>query len=72
MKTTRRMPFALLRALVVAVAEAEAVAGADDEAGAGADDDPMLGLEAQPTTMRPGRHERASTIDELIAALGRG
>lgn len=59
-RTTRRMPFDELRALVVAVIEAE------DE-----DGDPVAEFEAKPTTCRPTRAAR-TTIDEVIESLLRG
>jgi len=62
------MPFAQLRALVVALVDEPGRGGTEH----GDDDDPLDGLEAQPTTLRPGRSLRASTLDELIDALARG
>jgi hypothetical protein len=56
------MPFDQLRALVVAVIEADA----DD------DGDPVAEFEARPTTYRPTRPARTTTLDEVIESLLRG
>jgi hypothetical protein len=55
------MPFDQLRALVVAVIEAE------DE-----DGDPVAEFEAKPTTYRPTRPARTTTLDDVIESLLRG
>lgn len=60
-RPTRRMPFDQLRALVTAVIEAE------DE-----DGDPVAEFETRPTTYRPTRPSRVSTLDEVIESLLRG
>jgi hypothetical protein len=55
------MPFDQLRALVVAVTEAE-----DD------DGDPVAEFESKPTTYRPIRPARTTTLDAVIESLLRG
>ncbi|MEO7730164.1 MAG: hypothetical protein ABIY55_04270 [Kofleriaceae bacterium] len=72
-RPTRRMPFDQLRTLVIAVIEDrdEARAGARDRAGT-EDDDPAAEFETQPTTYRPTRRARATTLDDVIESLLRG
>ncbi|MEO7729653.1 MAG: hypothetical protein ABIY55_01675 [Kofleriaceae bacterium] len=60
-RPTLRMPFDQLRALVLAVIEAE------DE-----DGDPVAEFEAKPTTYRPTRPARTTTLDDVIESLLRG
>ena len=59
-RTTLRMPYAQLRALVVALIEEEEAEQAVAE------------FEAKPTTYRPIGPSRTSTLDDVIASLMRG
>jgi hypothetical protein len=61
------MPFDQLRTLVMAVIDAD-----DGSVDADADDDPAAEFETQPTTYRPTRAKRATTLDEVIESLLRG
>jgi|GEM_PF-5134582 len=64
------MPFDQLRTLVMAVIDAGERADTDSDADA--DDDPVAEFESQPTTYRPTRAKRATTLDEVIESLLRG
>ncbi len=61
------MPFDQLRALVIAAIEARDDDDDDDD-----DGDPVAEFEARPTTYRPSRPARVSTIDDVIESLLRG
>ena len=60
------MPFDQLRTLVMAVID-DSDPAVDD-----GDDDPVAEFESQPTTYRPTRRKRATTLDEVIESLLRG
>jgi len=67
------MPFDQLRTLVMAVIDAGDRADTDSDADTDEDaDDPVAEFESQPTTYRPTRAKRATTLDEVIDSLLRG
>lgn len=61
------MPFDQLRTLVIAV-----IGDRDGDRAGTEDDDPAAEFETQPTTYRPTRRARATTLDDVIESLLRG
>lgn len=61
------MPFDQLRALVIAAIEARDAGDGDDDHDD--DGDPVAEFEARPTTYRPSRPPRISTLDDVIESL---